>query len=106
MSDVDELIAVVLPDVALAAADGTTVRLTELGAGRTILHASEGGGFEDLPESGAAVVGIPGPGLARALGRPSLEGLTLVVHDGRIEHVFARDTPAVDVVAWLREHPA
>ena len=35
-----------------------------------------------------------------------VDGLTLVVHDGRIEHVFASDTPPVDVVAWLREHPA
>ena len=104
MSDVDELIAVVLPDVALPATDGSTVRLTELGTGRTVLHASEGR-FE-LPDAGAALVGVRGPELVRALGRPDVDGLTLVVHDGRIEHVFACDTPPVDVAAWLREHPA
>jgi len=104
VSDVDELIAVVLPDVALPATDGSTVRLTQLGAGRTVLHASEGRVFE-VPDAGVAIVGVPGPELARALGRPDVDGLTLVVHEGRIEHAFAPDTPPVDVAAWLREHP-
>ena len=35
----DHLVAVVLPDVTLPATDGTSVRLTELGPGRTVIYA-------------------------------------------------------------------
>jgi len=105
VSGPEELVAVVLPDAALPATDGTTVRLTELGTGRTILLASEGGGSGELADAGVTVVGVPGAELARALGRPGLEGLTLLVRDGRIEHVFAPGLAEQDVVAWLREHP-
>jgi len=36
---VEHLLAVVVPDVALPATDGSTVRLARLGAGRTVVHA-------------------------------------------------------------------
>jgi peroxiredoxin len=166
----DHLIAVVLPDVTLPATDGRSVRLTELGPGRTVIYAypmtgtpgvdppdgwdeipgargctPESCGFRDhnaeLDRAGAAVLGLSTQPtdvqreaaerlglpfallsdadleLPRALGLPAMvvEGttmirrLTLVVRDGRIEHVFhpvfPPDTHAVEVVAWLRDHP-
>jgi peroxiredoxin len=166
----DHLIAVVLPDVTLPATDGRSVRLTELGPGRTVIYAypmtgtpgvdppdgwdeipgargctPESCGFRDhnaeLDRAGAAVLGLSTQPtdvqreaaerlglpfallsdadleLTRALGLPAMvvEGttmirrLTLVVRDGRIEHVFhpvfPPDTHAAEVLAWLRDHP-
>ena len=167
----DHLVAVVLPDVTLEATDGTAVRLTGLGPGRTVIYAypmtgtpgvdppdgwdaipgargctPESCGFRDhhaeLAEAGAAVLGLstqPTEVQQEAAGRLGLpfallsdsdlrlsaalrlptmvvEGttmirrLTLVVRDGRIEHVFhpvfPPDTHAAEVLSWLRDHPA
>ena len=154
---VEHLLAVVVPDVALPASDGSTVRVARLGAGRTAVHASPvtgtpgadppGGweGFRDrhaeLARAGAAVLGVSTQptevlceaaqrlGLGFALlsdaelqltsalrlpttvaeGTTMMERLTLVVRDGRIEHVFhpvlAGDAHAAEVLAWLQAHP-
>jgi peroxiredoxin len=164
------LVAVVLPDVTLPATDGTSVRLTELGPGRTVIYAypmtgtpgvdppdgwdaipgargctPESCGFRDhhaeLAEAGAAVLGLStqptdvqreaaerlglpfallsdaGLELANALVLPTMvvedttmiRRLTLVVRDGRIEHVFfpvfPPDAHAAEVLAWVRDHP-
>jgi peroxiredoxin len=166
----EHLVAVVLPDVALPATDGTTIRLTELGAGRTVIYAypmtgtpgvEPPDGWDEIPgargctpescafrdhhaelaRAGAAVLGLSTQPtdvqreaaerlrlpfallsdaaleLTSALRLPSMvvEGttmikrLTLVVRDGRIEHVFypvfPPDAHAAEVLAWLREHP-
>ena len=170
--DGDEVLrcAVVLPDVTLPATDGRSVRLTELGPGRTVIYAypmtgtpgvdppdgwdeipgargctPESCGFRDhhaeLDRAGASVLGLSTQPtdvqreaaerlglpfallsdadleLTTALGLPTMvvEGttmirrLTLVVRDGRIEHVFhpvfPPDTHAAEVLAWLRDHP-
>jgi peroxiredoxin len=43
-------------------------------------------------------------------GTAMIRRLTLVVRDGRIEHVFfpvfPPDTHAAEVLAWMRDHPA
>ncbi len=165
------LVAVMLPDVALPATDGTSVRLTELEPGRIVIYAypmtgtpgvdppdgwdeipgargctPESCGFRDhhaeLAQAGAGVLGLSTQPtdvqreaaerlalpfallsdadlqLSTALRLPTMvvEGttmirrLTLVVRDGRIEHVFypvfPPDAHAAEVLAWLRGHPA
>jgi peroxiredoxin len=149
---VEHLLAVVVPDVALPATDGSTVRLARLGAGRTVVHADAMTGTPDgwegfrdrhaeLAGAGAAVLGLSTQPTgvqreaARRLGLPFallsdaaleltsalrlptavvegatvIERLTLVLRDGRIEHVFhpatAGDAHATEVLAWLQAHP-
>jgi len=130
----EHLVAVLLPDVTLPATDGRSVRLTELGPGRTVIYAYPMTGTPgvlglstqptDVQREAAERLGLPfallsdaGLELTTALGLPTMlvEGttmirrLTLVVRDGRIEHVFhpvfPPDTHAAEVLAWLRDHP-
>jgi peroxiredoxin len=157
-----------MPDLALAATDGQTVRLNELGDGRSVLYlyplsgrpgvdlpdgwdaipgargcTPEACGFRDhfteLREAGAERVfglssqdtayqaeladrlGLPFPilsdpefRLATALDLPTFttsgqrlyKRLTLIITDGRIEHVFypifPPDRHAAEVLSWLR----
>lgn len=160
-----------MPELALAATDGQTLRLDEPGDGRSVLYlyplsgrpgvdlpdgwdaipgargcTPEACGFRDhfaeLREAGAERVlglssqdtayqaeladrlGLPFPILSdpefrldTALGLPTFttsgqrlyKRLTLIVTDGRIEHVFypifPPDRHAGEVLGWLRAHP-
>ncbi|MBB5117711.1 peroxiredoxin [Streptomyces eurocidicus] len=165
----DHLPGLALPGLALTATDGRTVRLDELGPGRTVIYlypltgrpdvdlpegwdaipgargcTPESCGFRDhhqeLLEAGAervfglssqdsayqrevverlglpfSMLSDPGLSLADALGLPTFSAgggprlfkrLTMVVRDGRIEHVFypvfPPDAHAGEVLGWLR----
>lgn len=167
----DHLPGTAMPELALRATDAETVRLSELGGGRTVLYlyplsgcpgvelpdgwdaipgargcTPEACGFRDhyaeLRTTGAErvfglssqdtayqtelaerlnlpfpILSDPGFALGDALSLPTFTAagerlykrLTLIVADGRIEHVFypifPPDRHAEEVLQWLRAHP-
>jgi peroxiredoxin len=130
----DHLPGLELPAIALPSTAGDDVHLDRLGAGRTVLYAypmtgtpgvDPPDGWDEIPGARGCTpesCGFRDHHAAHALGDgmrlpamdvggvTMLKRLTLVVRDGRIEHVFypvfPPDGHASEVLAWLTSNPS